>query len=612
MKATGLRIAVGIVASVALVGGGLAGLRTAVAADDAKLKSAFDDYAAGRDEDALKKLQEYVAENPGDDEVYRVLRTVDERLKVRALAKQGEHERLMRYLLDKARPAVEARKRDPDRIQKLVGDAINGDLDVRRRAGMELAGAAGDYAVPYLLPHLGATDAEKVVNAIFAFHYLGSEAVMPLIEALNSSDARLRGYVAVVLGDIRDRRALPALRHAAASDADEGVKAKAAAAIAKIRPLGTPTSAQDSYVKFGELYYANDPGVISEVDEVHNLWRWEGDGLARYEVPAALFAYQVAEEHASDALAIQADHKGARSLLVRSVLAQQVAGSMMGEKAPEALKGAWDLLVSQGFGAASAALRDSLAAKDWDVAAASTKLIVATYGKQDLTGHPLGMALGSPERRVRYAAAIAALRMSPAGPFPNSNMVPDIAARAAAEEAVREVLLIDDHDDARGRMMADLRQQEFLVAADKDGYRGVARAKALPGIDVIVVRADLGDQANTIPSFRWRSTEAVIDELLSDARTKGRQVLVVVGASSAEMLAAKKDYLSKKYGDKLGGFIEEPLDTAAYVETIRAAAGKNELGKDRTRALAIAAEAADAFASTNAHCTAWKFEGTPP
>src|SRR5207244_6878780 len=120
------------------------------------------------DEEALKKLTEYVASNPGDDEVYRVLRTWDEKVKLHALAKQGEHERLMRYLLDKAKPAVEAKKRDPERIKKLVDDAVNGELDARRRAGMELAGSAGDYAVPQLLPHLAAADAEKVVNAIFA------------------------------------------------------------------------------------------------------------------------------------------------------------------------------------------------------------------------------------------------------------------------------------------------------------------------------------------------------------------------------------------------------------------------------------------------------------
>src|SRR5262245_59014034 len=59
-------------------------------ADKATLESAFEDYAAGRLDDALKKLTEYVASNPGDDEVYAVLRNVDEAVKLRALAAGGD------------------------------------------------------------------------------------------------------------------------------------------------------------------------------------------------------------------------------------------------------------------------------------------------------------------------------------------------------------------------------------------------------------------------------------------------------------------------------------------------------------------------------------------
>ena len=241
MRATGLRRVTGLVGSAALVAGCLLttpfGARSAHA-DEGALKAAFDDYAAGKYEDALKKLQEYVQSNPGDEEVYNVLRNVDERVKLRALVAGGDHERLMRYLLDKAKPTVEAKKRDPDAIKKLVDEALSGELDTRRRAGLELGTRSGDYAVPYLLPHLADADAEKVVNAIFAFHSIGGEAVLPLSQAMATSDARLRGYIAVVLGDIGDPRALPVLRRAAEKDADESVKAKANAAIAKIGGAG--------------------------------------------------------------------------------------------------------------------------------------------------------------------------------------------------------------------------------------------------------------------------------------------------------------------------------------------------------------------------------------
>ena len=55
------------------------------------LKSALDDYAAGRYEDALKKLREYVASNPEDEEIFAVLRDADEKLLIEILTQQGEH-----------------------------------------------------------------------------------------------------------------------------------------------------------------------------------------------------------------------------------------------------------------------------------------------------------------------------------------------------------------------------------------------------------------------------------------------------------------------------------------------------------------------------------------
>ena len=50
---------------------------------------------------------------------------MDEKVLLRVLAKQGEHERLMKYLLDKARPGARQTRMDPDEIQELVETAVN-------------------------------------------------------------------------------------------------------------------------------------------------------------------------------------------------------------------------------------------------------------------------------------------------------------------------------------------------------------------------------------------------------------------------------------------------------------------------------------------------------
>ena len=606
MKATGLRFVTRLAAGVALVVGAIVAAPSA-RADGAALKSALDDYAAGKYEDALKKLQEYVASNPGDDEVYAVLRTVDEKVKLAALARGGESERLMRYLLDKAKPVVAAKKRDPERIKKLAQDAISGGIDERRRADLELATSSGEYAVPYLLPALADPEAEKVVAAIFALQYIGAEAVHPLTAAMDTKDARLRSQIAAVLGDIKDPRALPFLRRAVEFDADEMVKQRAAAAIQKIQPQGAPKTAVQSFISMGQRYFVNDPSVLSSGDETMNEWRWEGDALVRYEVSAGLFGARQAERHAAAAVELAPTDLAARSLLVRAILSQTISARLMGEKAPEGLKGAWDLLVSQGYNPAAAALGDALEQRDWDVAVEAARLVAATYGKQDLTGSSIERALAASERRVQYAAAIAALRMSPGGPFGNSQQVPAIAAQAASESAVRQVFVIDDQDAPRGKLTQDLREAGYVVSDERDGFRAIGRLKAAPTVDVVVVRADLG-ATNVIPMDAWKDTLAIIDELQSDLRTKNMKIVVVVGGESADVIAAKKAFLQTKYGEKIADFIEEPLVTAAVLPKIEAVAAKADLNKERDLAIKTAADAADAFATTNSHCTAWDFK----
>jgi CheY-like chemotaxis protein len=249
-----------------------------------------------------------------------------------------------------------------------------------------------------------------------------------------------------------------------------------------------------------------------------------------------------------------------------------------------------------------------MAMQAWDIATEGTRVVQMTYDRRPLQGHPIARALVAPDRRLRYAAAVAALRMSPPGPFENSQEVPALAAQAASEVALRQVLVIDDRDQARGRMLVDLRGAGYLVTDDRDGFRGVARAKSMPALDVVVVRADLGDPENTLPSYRYKSSLSVIDELLADVRTRNARIVVVASGETPDRLEATKALLTEKYGDKIAGFVEEPLVASAYLPTIEAAVGKAEDGPQRTRAMALAADAAAAFAEANVGCTAWNFQ----
>ncbi|MDJ0975709.1 MAG: HEAT repeat domain-containing protein [Planctomycetota bacterium] len=598
MKAVRLLATSKFLALVALVA--VFALGSVASADEADLKSALEDYAAGRYEQALPKLQAYVASNPDDSEVYGILRDTEDRLIIRVLAQGGEHQRLMEYLLDKSKPGAAAEAMSDDAIQATAQEAVESDaIDKRRRASAKLR-RAGALAVPYLYPYLGSSSHETVVNAILALRQLGGDATLALAETMQSSNANIRRYAAAVLADSGDSRAIPALS-AATSDDDPGIAEKASAALAKMGAEAGSASA--AYTALGNRYYSKDLSLATSFDSTKNMWRWEGDALVRYEVPYYLYAYQMAEECAIDALNLDAGNGAARALLVRALLAQRVEAQARADNAPEGLAdGAFNLAESQGFGAASAALAASIANGDWDVAVECCDLVRATYGDETLEGHPLGDALVAPHKHLRYSAAIAALHMSPKSNLPNSDKVAALAAQAASESALRQVLVIDDNEATRSKLLIALAQGGYIAAAEGEGTEGVIRAKSAPTIDVVVVRADLGDQANTISAHRHNYSLGVIDELTRDARTRDMSIIVLLQDTADSKKDAIKNMLGEKYGDKIKGFIEVPVVETAALDTVATAAEAKDLSPDQDRANALAAEAAGAFAAMDFSC----------
>ncbi|MDA1196025.1 MAG: HEAT repeat domain-containing protein [Planctomycetota bacterium] len=601
MKASRLRVHAGLFIAVLLLAT-VVFVTSDARADGDALKDALQDYSTGNYDEALTKLRAYVEGNPEDSEIYAVLLDAENRVLLRALAQGGEHERLIKYLLDKSKPEGGEAMSSDDEIKARVDEAVGSDqIDVQRRARVELR-RAGELAVPHLIAHLGSEDADTAVNAILALRQLHSDAAVPLSEALNSDDARVRGYAATVLGDIGDARARAAVARVAAGDEDPGAKSKAAAALAKLG--GSEGSVADVYVALGRRYYGRDVHVIADFSDTKNIWRWEEGSLARYSVPAYLYPYQMAEECAADALALDPAHMGARALLVRSLMAQKIEGEVQkanGGEAPEGLAGANDLAASQGFAAAGAALSASLAREDWDVAVECCYLCAQTYGGEDLVDHPVGHALAAPQKRVRYAAAIAALRMSPKRGMPNADKVVALGAQAASESAIRQAMVIDDNDETRSKILMALHHGGIQASGADRGTFGVMRAKNAPALDVIVVRADLGAAA-TVASMAHSSSYMVIDELIADARTKGMKVIVLVGDTSSAKADAIREGFQSKYGEAISGFISEPIVESAAFSTIQEAANAKDLNVDQERANALAASAAGAFAAVDFSC----------
>ena len=301
MGATRLRVDIAFLAVIALAVGLLCMAGPAQADSDA-LKDALHDYATGKYEDALGKLRAYVQSNPDQQEVFAVLQEAENRVILRAMAKGGEHEQLIKYLLDKSQVAEGDGMADDAIKAKADAAVTTKDVAAQQRARTELR-AAGGRAVPYLYGYLGSEDPNEVVGAILALRALNRSAVAALTETLNSDNPKIRGHAAVILGDIGDARAKPAVLNQAMSDTDVGAKAKAAGALEKLG--GAKGSVAATYCHLGNRYYARDITVIRAFDSTKDMWRWDDGKLARYTVPSYLFPYQMAEECAADAMAVE-------------------------------------------------------------------------------------------------------------------------------------------------------------------------------------------------------------------------------------------------------------------------------------------------------------------
>ena len=592
MKATRLRVGFAATVALALL---LTVFVPASFADGTDLEAALDAYALNKNDEALEKLRAYVKSDPSAEEVYAVLRKVKEVLLLNAMARGGEHEDLIKFLLEKASPKA-ADPMDAETIKSKVEQAINGgDVNDRLRARTELR-AAGELAVPHLVPYLGSEDDAQVVNAILALQRLGTAATLPLVEALASDDARVRGHAASILGHSKDPRAGPALL-AATADKEEAVANKARDAA---NSLGVSGSAVQAYVDIGTRYYDGDPQVTQAFNKSMNIWTWKDGGLSSREVPATFYGNQMAEEAAADALAIDPKHEAARVLLVRALLAQKSKSEESaeeGKEAPAELSDADALARSQGFDAAAGALAESLDSDDWEVAAKSLGLMAQNYAGQSIDDTSLPAALESGDKRVRYAAAAAALHMSPTMEFRNAFLVAGIAAQAVGGGAIRQALVIDDVEESRSALLAVIADAGLIVGSEKNGAIGANRAKSAPTMDVIIIRANLGENADTLGSQRHDSSLSTIEELSKDARTQDMRILVLID-ETGDRAATLKEFFSSRFGEDIAGFLEVPLVDGVVASSVKDAANAGDPGPDQKRANEAAAAAAGAFAAT--------------
>src|SRR5581483_9642929 len=136
------------------------------------------------------------------------------------------------------------RLRIKERLRSVYSEEIYADLTeilnssdkTLKTAGIRMLGWLHETRpIPILIPLLSSEFESVVSDAVIE---MGSKAILPLVSTLSGQDERIREKVAVILGETRDRQAIPTLLELL-TDNNGHVRSASAAALGKIRDPNT-------------------------------------------------------------------------------------------------------------------------------------------------------------------------------------------------------------------------------------------------------------------------------------------------------------------------------------------------------------------------------------
>lgn len=564
-------------------------------------------FEQGREAEALATLQRALALDPTSDEAYELFRALEREHIARTddgafqdeawmtlLVRGGQFELVAKRFLDLAELGRIERKNDRDAIRALLMEIKNDPTpSERRRLVASLRARHGEYAVPYMIGALAdRSDDDYRVRVMLTLSEMGGSVVPPLIEALEAeaTDPHLARNVAVVLGNIGDRRAVGSLTWLANSDAEPGVRNAAGEALDDV--LGGASAnrpATDLLVSEGQAYLNQRDEVLLPYMYSQVVWDWEGGELVATSVPHDMYGEEMAKKSFFRALEADESNLDARAGLVRAALVQDYelaliaeAGGDVEDQRDQAARGQLVALTA-GPNAMERALSQAMA--DQDVAA--TVAILRTYGQSaSAPTTAMQQALGHHVAEVREEAAIALAHTALAG---NSRSVDGTVveqlANAGGRSIMRTALVVDANAARLDRMIAALTDRGVACLRASTGALGLATLRRAGGVDVVVCAATLPDL----------TTQAVLTNVRNDVALSQTPFVVV---------ADDLEEASELYDQRAEAVVGGADDVGAIIEAMAERVNVDRAEADdlsRRAALALSA-LASAGVDVNAAC----------
>jgi HEAT repeat protein len=529
----------------------------------------------GNDAEALRKFQQCLAMDPSNEEAWELFQSTESQVWLDLLGEGGDYARVAARLMEIGKVGRKERQNDEEAIRALIGQLGTDDVVARMKAIHTLAADHGEYAVPQLLYALADPDADdRRVIHMQALTKMGGDVVMPLVAALDSSDAYLRRNVCLVLGYIGDPRGGAFLAATAASDADEGVRNAAAEAAAK---CGASGNAVAGLLELGNAWHHSDPSVLMPHQVSDVTWSWDGTRLVPTEVPRSLHNEELAKRAFYAALRLNPASNEALAGVARAVTSEQgdlAARAARGEDVAEWQERlAADQLAVQVAGAKALDLALMWALENGDDVAA-TGLCRALGGSA--TGPTAGLQRALETRSsgaIRGEAAVALGSIAFHTGRAASGPVVDALAEAAARDVLQLVAIIDGDDARRNTLRDAIAAEGVSVHAWGTGARGLVALRQVPGVDVVLI-------AESLPDLTFSQVAGEVREHPGLAETP---ILVLAEDGEAAM---------ELWGEVAAGAVSSRDDLPKVTEALA-----GHMNRDREEANRLAGDAASVLMS---------------
>ena len=605
------------------------------------------EYRAGRYKASAAAFKAALNLNPDNQLVFQFYQAAGDGLLVQ-MEKYDELEDVLKDILRKARIYQREMRHDAKYINLLISKLEKSEEE-RVVATLELI-AIGPVAVPHLIDHLADNRQDELRTYVrIALTRMGYRAVVALDEALKTSSERQAISISTILADIGDARSLPHLKRvtdsADSSATLKQVAGNAVSVIAKRVGLATVPATIDLYFAEAQRYFRGGDLVQDELIANESLlWRWdpkaegaEGQAAGRLMyVRSPTYAWNelMAEQLVYDGLAISPGTSSFQPILAATLAAEVVEVDArlrlakerttpvkLPEEALAALEARQKALSEQvlrvrlfGAEATYRALQEAIAADRADVAAflmrqlqdralarADAYLPQGQLSPEKMAA-VLAAALDSPNKQIRYEAAITLATIDPSLQYANADRVTKVLADALGEWGSRVILVVDQDFRSRNSARKELQSKGFVVYTAVDGFEGMQRLEETPIKDSIVIAGDLlptlKDEHGAMIDVPEQQAVTLVEQLKKDWRAEKTPIFISLPENVA---LANKIQAAFEGKDTVKGFIKKPFhgeDLKAQIETALQGAeipnANREAAEDIALRAAIALQMPDA------------------